>query len=144
MTGDVAAGRYTVVLEHEGYTRVVRSMALEPATGAVPFDSRLTPIEEKAGSLDPYADTTIEVVAEVGTITFGTYAIPTLSETASVDVTTLAPGRHSVEVTVLNLPAGLVVSSISPPEVTVDVELVPASPQPSSSAPPSPSPSPSS
>lgn len=63
---------------------------------------------------------------------------------ASVDVTTLAPGRHSVEVTVLNLPAGLVVSSISPPEVTVDVELVPASPQPSSSAPPSPSPSPSS
>jgi hypothetical protein len=44
MAGDVVAGRYAVVLEKSGYTRAIRRMALEPSTGAVPFDARLTPL----------------------------------------------------------------------------------------------------
>ncbi|MCC6128561.1 MAG: Ig-like domain-containing protein, partial [Acidobacteria bacterium] len=44
MAGDVTAGRYAVVLEKSGYTRAIRRMALEPSTGFVPFDARLTPL----------------------------------------------------------------------------------------------------
>ncbi|MCP4557346.1 MAG: hypothetical protein GY836_18225, partial [Herbaspirillum sp.] len=53
MAGDVAAGRYVLVIEREGYSRVVRRLALAPATGAVPFDARLTPLAEAAGTLNP-------------------------------------------------------------------------------------------
>jgi len=53
MAGDVAAGRYAVLVENDGYSRAVRRLALEPATGAVPFDTRLTPLADPAGSLDP-------------------------------------------------------------------------------------------
>jgi len=53
ITDEVAAGRYVLVLERDGYTRVVRRLALEPAVGAVPFDARLTPVAAPAGTLDP-------------------------------------------------------------------------------------------
>ncbi|MCP4654829.1 MAG: hypothetical protein GY856_05350, partial [bacterium] len=53
LAGEVAAGRWVFVLERGGYTRVVRRLALEPATAAVPFDSRLTPRSEAAGTIDP-------------------------------------------------------------------------------------------
>jgi RHS repeat-associated protein len=52
-SGDIAAGRYVNVIEHDSYTRVVRRLALAPASGAVPFDSRLTPLAEPAGTIDP-------------------------------------------------------------------------------------------
>ena len=55
LAGEVAAGRWVFVLERSGYTRVVRRLALEPATAAVPFDSRLTPRAEAAGTIRPIA-----------------------------------------------------------------------------------------
>ncbi len=51
LTGDIAAGRYALVLSLPGYTRAVRRLALEPSVGAVPFGSRLTPLAEQAPSL---------------------------------------------------------------------------------------------
>ncbi|MEO8585041.1 MAG: Ig-like domain-containing protein, partial [Acidobacteriota bacterium] len=51
LTGDIAAGRYALVLSRTGYTRVVRRLALEPAVGAVPFGSRLTTLAAQAPSL---------------------------------------------------------------------------------------------
>ncbi|MCP4655688.1 MAG: hypothetical protein GY856_09745, partial [bacterium] len=92
MTGDVAAGRYAVVLEHPDYTRVVRSMALEPSTGHVPFDSRLTPIAATAGSLDPVNGGSIDSAGHA--ITFDPNAIPSLSidpnETIDVTITPIS------------------------------------------------------
>jgi len=44
-------GRYALVLSRSGYTRVIRRLPLEPATGAVPFDSRLTQLVPAAGTL---------------------------------------------------------------------------------------------
>ena len=51
LAGDVAAGRYALVLSRAGYTRAVRRLALEPSVGAVPFGSRLTPLATQAPSL---------------------------------------------------------------------------------------------
>ncbi|MBK9064831.1 MAG: Ig-like domain-containing protein [Acidobacteria bacterium] len=51
LTGDIPAGRYALVLSRTGYTRSVRRLALEPAVGAVPFGSRLTPLAAQAPSL---------------------------------------------------------------------------------------------
>jgi RHS repeat-associated protein len=51
LTGDIAAGRYALVLSRPGYTRAVRRLALEPSVGAVPFGSRLTPLAAQAPSL---------------------------------------------------------------------------------------------
>jgi RHS repeat-associated protein len=48
LAGDVATGRYALVLSRSGYSRAVRRLALEPAVGAVPFDSRLTPLGAQA------------------------------------------------------------------------------------------------
>jgi len=56
---EVTTGRYTLVLEADDHVRVVRQLALEPATGTVPFDSRLTPAGDEAGTLDPVAGGTI-------------------------------------------------------------------------------------
>ncbi len=58
--------------------------------------------------------------------------------TVSADVSALPPGTKSVPLTV-NLPAGLTVRSISPPEIAVTVG-VPASPSPSPTVAPSASP----
>ena len=55
MAGSVPAARYAVVAEKNGYTRVVRRLALEPSTGAVPFDIRLTPLATSLGNLDAAA-----------------------------------------------------------------------------------------
>ena len=51
LAGDIAAGRYALVLSRAGYTRAVRRLALEPSVGAVPFGSRLTPLAAQAPSL---------------------------------------------------------------------------------------------
>ncbi len=51
LVGDVAAGRYALVLSRSGYSRAVRRLALEPAVGAVPFDSRLTPLGAQGAAL---------------------------------------------------------------------------------------------
>ncbi len=51
LTGDIAAGRYALVLSRPGYTRAVRRLALEPSVGAVPFGSRLTPLAAQAPAL---------------------------------------------------------------------------------------------
>ncbi|MFI5168174.1 MAG: Ig-like domain-containing protein, partial [Thermoanaerobaculales bacterium] len=53
MAGGVASGRYVLLVENNGYTNAVRRLALEPSTGAVPFDVRLTPRSDVAGNLDP-------------------------------------------------------------------------------------------
>jgi RHS repeat-associated protein len=55
MAGEVPSGRYSVLLEKAGYTRVLRRLSLEPAKGAVPFDSRLTPLAAAGEPLDPAA-----------------------------------------------------------------------------------------
>ena len=51
LTGDIAAGRYALVLSRTGYTRAVRRLALEPSVGAVPFGARLMPLAAQAASL---------------------------------------------------------------------------------------------
>lgn len=51
LAGDVVAGRYALVLSRSNYSRAVRRLALEPAVGAVPFDSRLTPLGAQAPAL---------------------------------------------------------------------------------------------
>ena len=58
-TGAIAAGRHVVLLERDGFSRAVRRLALEPATGAVAFDARLTPLPAAAGTLDPLAGGTL-------------------------------------------------------------------------------------
>lgn len=58
LAGEVPAGRYVLVVEGTGgeeTTRVYRRLALRPAAGVVPFDSRLTPLAEPAGTLEPVA-----------------------------------------------------------------------------------------
>lgn len=50
MAGEVAAGRYAIVYRKDGYTGVVRRLALRPAVGSVPFYSRLTPRAGVAGA----------------------------------------------------------------------------------------------
>ncbi len=52
--GDVAAGRYAIHLGKAGYVPALRRLPLAPATGAVPFDARLTPLSPLAAQrLDP-------------------------------------------------------------------------------------------
>ncbi len=63
MAGSVPSARYAVVAEKSGYTRVVRRLALEPSTGAVPFDSRLTPLDPAMGTLDPVSGGSVSAVA---------------------------------------------------------------------------------
>jgi RHS repeat-associated protein len=50
LMGELPAGRYALVLERTGYTRVVRRMPLEPSIGAVAFDSHLTPLAAASAS----------------------------------------------------------------------------------------------
>ncbi len=71
--GGVAAGRYALVLEKDGYSRAVRRLALEPGCGAVPFDSRLTPLAPSAGDLDPLAGGMLDAPAGLG-LTFAAAA----------------------------------------------------------------------
>ena len=52
---EVSVGRYTLVVETEGYARVVRRLDLEPAVGTVAFDARLTPLTAETEPLDPVA-----------------------------------------------------------------------------------------
>ncbi len=51
--GDLPAGRYVLVLEAEGHTPVYRRLALSPNRGRVPFDGRLTPVADAAGTVTP-------------------------------------------------------------------------------------------
>jgi RHS repeat-associated protein len=66
MLGEVAAGRYALVLSAPGYAPAVRRLALEPAAGVVPFDARLTPLAEAAGELDPISGATLGHPATAG------------------------------------------------------------------------------
>jgi RHS repeat-associated protein len=60
IAGDVIAGRYVVVIEKDGYNRVVRRLALEPVTGVVAFDARLTPRSAATPTFDPLAGGTVD------------------------------------------------------------------------------------
>lgn len=63
LAGTVPAGRYALVvmgeIAGEETTRVYRRLSLRPATGVVPFDSRVTPLAEPAGNLDPVGGGTV-------------------------------------------------------------------------------------
>ena len=59
LAGEVPAGRYALVVEGPETTRVYRRLSLRPAAGLVPFDSRVTPLAEPAGELDPVAGGTL-------------------------------------------------------------------------------------
>ncbi|HSF39574.1 MAG TPA: Ig-like domain-containing protein [Thermoanaerobaculia bacterium] len=59
LAGTVPAGRYVLVIAGEETTRVYRRLSLRPATGSVPFDSRLTPLAEPVGNLDPVSGGTV-------------------------------------------------------------------------------------
>ena len=63
MAGSVPAARYAVVMEKSGYSRVVRRLALEPSTGAVPFDSRLTQLDPVMGQIDPATGGSVSAIA---------------------------------------------------------------------------------
>jgi RHS repeat-associated protein len=70
MAGEVPSGRYSVLLEKAGYTRVLRRLSLEPAKGAVPFDSRLTPLAAAGEPLDPAAGGRADGGVEEGAYAF--------------------------------------------------------------------------
>ncbi|HYU34352.1 MAG TPA: Ig-like domain-containing protein [Thermoanaerobaculia bacterium] len=53
LAGTVPAGRYVLVIAGSETTRVYRRLSLRPATGVVPFDSRVTPLADPAGTLSP-------------------------------------------------------------------------------------------
>ena len=90
MAGSVPAARYAVVAEKSGYTRVVRRLALEPSTGAVPFDSRLTPLDPAIGQLDPAVGGSVSAVApRPAALVADPGALPG-SETLSVILTALS------------------------------------------------------
>lgn len=55
LTGGVPAGRYVLSVAGGATTRVYRRLSLNPAAGVVPFDSRVTPLAEPAGTLQPAA-----------------------------------------------------------------------------------------
>ena len=55
LTGGVPAGRYVLTVAGSATTRVYRRLSLRPAAGVVPFDSRVTPLAEPAGTLQPIA-----------------------------------------------------------------------------------------
>jgi RHS repeat-associated protein len=59
LAGEVPAGRYALTVEGPATTRVYRRLSLRPAAGLVPFDSRVTPLAEPAGELDPVAGGTL-------------------------------------------------------------------------------------
>ncbi|HWN41061.1 MAG TPA: polymorphic toxin-type HINT domain-containing protein [Thermoanaerobaculia bacterium] len=52
LAGEVPAGRYVLVSAGEDTTRVYRRLSLRPAAGVVPFDSRVTPLAQPAGTLE--------------------------------------------------------------------------------------------
>ena len=83
IAGDVAPGRYVLVLEGVDTTRVVRRLTLGPGAGAVPFDSRLTPLAASAGDLDPVAGGTLTAPgAPLVSLTADPAAIPGLDPLA--------------------------------------------------------------
>ncbi len=53
LAGAVPAGRYVLVVKGPETTAVYRRLSLRPAAGMVPFDSRVTPLAEPAGELNP-------------------------------------------------------------------------------------------
>jgi RHS repeat-associated protein len=83
--GDVAAGRYAIHLGKAGYVPALRRLPLAPATGAVPFDARLTPLAAPAaqrldaavgGSFEGPADLLLAVApAAFATASSGTLAV---------------------------------------------------------------------
>ena len=83
IAGDVAPGRYVLVLEGADTTRVVRRLTLGPGAGAVPFDSRLTALAPTAGELDPVAGGTLTAPdAPLVSLTADPAAVPGLDPLA--------------------------------------------------------------
>ncbi|HUR74032.1 MAG TPA: Ig-like domain-containing protein, partial [Sporichthya sp.] len=87
LAGEVPAGRYALVVEGPETTRVYRRLSLRPAAGLVPFDSRVTPLAEPAGELDPVAGGTL--AANGLTFTADPAALPGTAE-ISVRLTPLS------------------------------------------------------
>ena len=59
LAGEVPAGRFALVVSGPETTTVYRRLSLRPAAGMVPFDSRVTPLAEPAGELNPVAGGTL-------------------------------------------------------------------------------------
>ncbi|MHB1045448.1 MAG: Ig-like domain-containing protein, partial [Thermoanaerobaculia bacterium] len=90
--GDVAAGRYAIHLGKTGYMPALRRLPLAPATGAVPFDARLTPLAPLAARrLDPAVGGSVEgpsgLLLEVGVPAF----VEVPPETLGVRLTAISP-----------------------------------------------------
>lgn len=89
--GEVAAGRYAVVLSREGATRVIRRLPLEPSIGAVPFDGRLTPLSEASATKLTSASATIEGPQGSGiSLSVDANALPSVSGDLDVQLTPLS------------------------------------------------------
>ncbi len=128
-----------VDVELLGAAEVTVTVTIEPVQASRSFASGLVLVGARDDRIYRLSTSQVQVViggneADLNRLDPTTFA-------ATVDVTTLQPGTHTVEVTVLNLAASLKVSSISPPTVTVEVERVQPSPTPTPSPTPSPSPS---
>jgi YbbR domain-containing protein len=143
-TADVAA---TVPLalptdvEPVGASEVTVTITIRPVSGTRTFSAGIV----LAGARDDrtYALSTDRVNVSIGGSEAALDKLDPSSFTVSADVSALAPGQHTVQLSV-NLPAGLTVGSISPPQVGVVVAVAASpSPSPSPSPPPSPAPSPS-
>jgi YD repeat-containing protein len=89
--GEVAAGRYAVVLSRGGATRVIRRLPLEPSIGAVPFDGRLMPLSEASVTKLTTASGTIEGPQGSGiSLSADANALPSVSGDLDVQLTPLS------------------------------------------------------
>lgn len=129
-----------VDVELIGTQEVTVTVVIEPAQASRTYASGLVLVGAEDDRI--YRLSTSQVLVTIGGNVADLDRLDPTSFVASLDVTNLGPGTHAVDVSVLNLPAGLTVASISPPRVTVDVELVAPSPTPTPTATPTPTPSP--
>jgi YbbR domain-containing protein len=114
------------------------TIKVEAVSGTRTFSAGLV----LAGARDDrrYSLSTDQVAVTVGGPVASLATLQGTSFTGTLDVSSLAIGRHDVAVKV-SVPAGLTVDAISPTRVTVTVAAVPPSPTPPPAASPSPSPS---
>jgi YbbR domain-containing protein len=122
-----------------GATSVTVTVTIDALAGSRTFQAAIV----LSGARDDrtYALSTDSVNVAIGGSLAQLDKLDPTSFTVTADVSALAPGTHTVQLSV-NLPAGLTVTAISPPQVGVTVAAA-ASPSPSGSPPPSPAPSPS-
>ncbi|HYM82986.1 MAG TPA: CdaR family protein [Candidatus Dormibacteraeota bacterium] len=120
-----------------GVKNVTVTVTIRPLTGARTFSAGIV----LAGARDDrtYTLSTDSVNVTLGGSLAALDKLDPASFTVTADVSALAAGNHSVQLNV-NLPAGLTVNAISPPQVGVVVAPA-ASPSPSTSPSPTPGPS---